>query len=58
VGLRCLYSKKGRALLVLFFCAVVDHHLVIVFTEHSGAEDVVQLIKSIPGLLYRQQNQE
>jgi hypothetical protein len=49
---------RHTKVLTLFSYVVVDHRLVIIFTESSGDEDVVRLIRSIPELLDRQQNQE
>jgi hypothetical protein len=51
------YFRRTK-ILTLFSSAVVDRHLVIVFTENSGDEDIVRLIKSIPEYLDRQQKQE
>jgi hypothetical protein len=55
--MRSGYFRRTK-ILTLFSYVVVEHRLVIVFTESSGDEDVVRLIKSIPELLDRQQNQE
>jgi hypothetical protein len=51
------YFRRTK-ILTPFSYAVVDRHLVIVFTESAGDGDVVRLIKSIPELLHRQQNQD
>jgi hypothetical protein len=49
---------RHTKILTLFSYVIVDHNLVIVFTESSGDEDVVRLIKFIPELFNRQQNKE